>query len=81
MEEIKANFVLDARGLLCPMPVMKTNQAIKNIQIGQILEVIATDPASKPDITSWCKKTGNELIKVIEEKGNQTVYRLSLIHI
>jgi TusA-related sulfurtransferase len=74
-EEIKADKILDAKGLLCPMPVMKTNQAIKEIQIGQILEVIATDPASKSDITAWCKTTGNELLKIIEEKGNPTVYK------
>jgi tRNA 2-thiouridine synthesizing protein A len=74
-KEIIPDKVLDAKGLLCPMPVMKTNQAIKEIQMGQILEVIATDPASKSDIISWCKTTGNELLKIIEEKGNPTVYR------
>ncbi|MDT7892295.1 MAG: sulfurtransferase TusA family protein [Thermoproteota archaeon] len=75
MEEIKPHKTLDAKGLLCPMPVMKTNQVIKEIQIGQILEVIATDPASKSDISAWCKQTGNELLKMIEEKGHPTVYR------
>lgn len=67
--------VLDARGLMCPMPVVKTGQAIKEINVGDVLEVIATDPASKPDITAWAKMTGNELLKVEEEAGSTTVYR------
>ncbi len=74
-EQIRPDKVLDARGLMCPMPVMKTNLAIKELQIGQILEVLATDPASKADISAWCKTTGNELLEMIEEKGTPTVYR------
>jgi len=73
--DIKADKTLDARGLMCPMPVMKTNLAIKEIQIGQILEVLATDPASKFDIPAWCKSTGNELLATEEEKGETTIYK------
>jgi tRNA 2-thiouridine synthesizing protein A len=67
--------VLDVRGLLCPMPVMKTSEAIKDINVGEILEVLATDPASKPDISAWARMTGNELISITEGEGNPKVYR------
>jgi len=71
----KVSKVLDARGLMCPMPVVKTGQAIKEINVGDVLEVLATDPASKPDITAWAKMTGNELLKVEEQAGNPAEYR------
>ena len=67
MDEITANKTLDARGLQCPMPVVKTSQEIKSIAAGEILEVLATDPGSMADIQAWCKSTGNELVKM--EKG------------
>ena len=68
MGEYAPTKTLDARGLQCPMPVVKTSQEIKNIAIGDILEVLATDPGSMADITAWCKSTGNELLKM--ERGD-----------
>ena len=62
MSEITPDKVLDARGLQCPMPVVKTSQEIKNIEVGQILQVLATDPGSMADIAAWSKSTGNELL-------------------
>ena len=67
MSEITAAKVLDARGLQCPMPVVKTSQEIKSIEVGDILQVLATDPGSIADISAWCKSTGNELLNM--EKG------------
>ncbi len=72
--EIKADQTLDARGLLCPMPVLKASQAVKGMSSGQILEVLATDPASKPDLSAWSKTTGNEIIRVSEREGSPKVY-------
>ncbi len=69
---IKPDQVLDCRGLLCPLPVIKTNKAIKSLAAGQVLEMWATDPGSKPDILAWCRQTGHELLEVHEENG---VYR------
>ncbi len=66
--------VLDAKGLLCPAPVIKTSMAIREIQVGEILELLATDPGSKPDITSWARMTGNELLDMSEDQGNPKVY-------
>jgi tRNA 2-thiouridine synthesizing protein A len=68
MSEITADKTLDARGLQCPMPVVKTTQEIKTIEVGQVLEVLATDPGSMADLQAWCKSTGNELLKM--ERGD-----------
>ncbi|MDG6935029.1 MAG: sulfurtransferase TusA family protein [Nitrososphaerota archaeon] len=73
--QVSSDKVLDARGLMCPMPVVKTGTAIKEIQVGQVLEVLATDPGSKPDLTAWAKMTGNELLLVEEVEGSPKVYR------
>lgn len=73
--ETKVALVLDTRGLLCPGPVMKASSAIKRIRIGEVLEVLATDPGSKPDLRNWAKLTGNELLVSTEEHGSPTVYR------
>lgn len=73
--EEKPTKVLDTKGLLCPMPVVKTSQAIKELKQGEVLEVLATDPGSKPDLTAWAKMTGNELLGVAEEEGNPKVFR------
>jgi tRNA 2-thiouridine synthesizing protein A len=60
---------LDARGLFCPMPIIKINQIIKKMQINQTVKVLATDPGSKKDVASWCNKTGNKLLQSSEENG------------
>ncbi len=61
--------VLDAKGLACPMPIVRTKAAINELEAGQILEVHATDKGSQSDITAWAKSTGHELLKDIEEEG------------
>ena len=73
----KANLVLDTRGTLCPVPIMKTSRAIRQIEVGDVLEVLATDPGSKPDISAWTRMTGNELLDVAEE-GAPRVYRFQI---
>ena len=65
----KVDVTLDCRGLLCPMPVLKTTTAIKNLQVGQVLEVLATDPGAKPDMLAWSKRTGHELVRMGEASG------------
>jgi len=69
MTEITPNKVLDARGLQCPMPVVKTSQEIKTLDVEEILQVLATDPGSMADITAWSKSTGNELLSMGKEDG------------
>ena len=53
---------LDARGLNCPMPIVKTAQAIKGMTSGQTLEILATDAGSVKDFAAWSKTTGHELV-------------------
>ena len=65
----KVDVTLDCRGLLCPMPVLKTSTAIKNLKVGQVLEVLATDPGAKSDMLAWSKRTGYELVRMEEEAG------------
>ena len=60
---------LDARGLKCPMPIVKTAQAIKVLTPGQLLEVVATDPGSVADFAAWSRSTGNELVEQSAEGG------------
>jgi len=71
----EASLVVDTKGSLCPIPILRTSQAIKQIRIGELLEVLATDPGSKPDITAWTRMTGNELLGISEDAAPETVYR------
>jgi tRNA 2-thiouridine synthesizing protein A len=64
---------LDCIGLQCPLPIIKTAQAIKEIPMGEVLELLATDPGVEPDMAAWTRRTGNELISI--EKIDQ-VYRV-----
>ena len=66
---------LDARGLNCPMPIVKTAQAIKTVEPGQLLEVLATDPGSVKDFAAWSRTTGNALVEQTVDGG---VYRFVL---
>ena len=59
--------ILDAKGLACPMPIVKTKKALNELESGQVLEIHATDKGAKNDLAAWAKSTGNELIKSEEE--------------
>ena len=53
---------VDARGLSCPMPIVRAAQAVKPLASGTIVEVLATDPGSQRDFVAWCRSTGHELV-------------------
>lgn len=57
-----ADQTLDAKGLNCPLPILKAKKALKGLQAGQVLEVISTDPGSVADFAAFCNQTGNELL-------------------
>lgn len=65
---MNADKTLDCFGLLCPMPIIKTARAIKELEPGQVLEVISTDPGIKADIPAWCRAKGHEYLG-FEENG------------
>jgi tRNA 2-thiouridine synthesizing protein A len=56
--------VLDCTGMACPLPVVKTSQAIKKLEPGQVLELLATDPGVERDMKAWSRRTGNELVGI-----------------
>jgi len=58
---------LDASGLRCPMPVLKMKQKIGEIEIGEVLKVIATDVGTKKDFPAWAKRSGNEILEMKED--------------
>jgi tRNA 2-thiouridine synthesizing protein A len=62
VEVIKEDVLLDCSGMLCPMPIVKTTKAMKELQSGQVLKMISTDAGSPPDIAAWSRQTGNELL-------------------
>ncbi len=66
-EDIKANLVLNLEGLLCPLPIVKLSQAIKQVEIGQVVEASATDPGVLIDVPAWARTTGNEMLKSQKE--------------
>jgi len=55
---------LDFKGLLCPMPVVKLAQAIKQIQVGELVEAVATDPGVMADIPAWARTSGHEVVSL-----------------
>lgn len=60
---------LDLKGLSCPLPIVKTAQGIKEVQSGELIEALATDPGSVADFNAWCRSTGNELVEQGEDAG------------
>ena len=63
---------VDARGLSCPMPIVRTAQGIKPLAPGALVEVLTPEPGSQKDFVAWCRSTGNELL---EQSVDGTVYR------
>lgn len=71
---MKADASLDCVGLYCPMPIIKTKEKVHELEVGQVLEVIADDKGIKADMPAWCDSTGNEFLGLEEEDGEYRVY-------
>lgn len=71
---MEADVTLDTFGLLCPMPIIKTAQKMKELKVGEVLEVLATDLAIREDMPAWCRATGNEYLGLEEKEGEYRVY-------
>ena len=69
---------LDARGLFCPSPVKQTNVELSKMQIGEILTVLADDPAAEDDISSWARRLGHEVVKM-EKNGNEIRFEIKKV--
>ena len=70
-----ADHLLDAKGLNCPLPILKAKKALKEVPDGGTLEILATDPGAVADFQAFCRATGNELMEHSEDGG---VYRFIL---
>lgn len=66
--------VVDAKGLACPMPVVRTRKAIKELETGEILEIHTTDKGSVADLTAWAKSSGHEMVDQKEEDSVFTFF-------
>ena len=67
LDTIKADKILDTRGLECPMPLLKSKRVIDALESGQILEILGTDEGSKIDLPGWCERVGHTYLGVKEE--------------
>lgn len=78
LKDIQADQVLDARGLSCPMPLLKTKKTLKDMESNQILEVLGTDPGSKNDIPAFCEKNNYELLGYEDDPAGHTRYLIKV---
>jgi tRNA 2-thiouridine synthesizing protein A len=62
-----ADMVLDAKGLNCPLPILRAKKALKDVPVGATLQVVATDPGAVKDFEAFCRATGNELVEWTEQ--------------
>ena len=69
---VTPNATLDAKGLACPLPVVKARLEIEKIDLGEVLEVVATDPGSVADFENWTKMSGHDLLDSKSENGVYT---------
>ncbi|MAG57735.1 MAG: hypothetical protein CMJ83_15720 [Planctomycetes bacterium] len=78
--EVTPDVSIDCKNMLCPMPVVKTRKAIKGMEIGQILQMIATDPGVVPDMSAWEKQTRHEIVYQDEIEGGVFRFQIKKTH-
>lgn len=71
---IKCDIQLDTLGLFCPMPIIKTSKKIKELRVGQVLEVISDDEGIKKDMPAWCETIGHEFLGLEEELNGGSMH-------
>ncbi len=71
---IHVDRIVDAKGQMCPMPIITLARVMKEVEPGQVIAVIATDAGAKRDIPAWCEKTGSTLLDSTDEQGVLTFY-------
>ena len=74
MITLQEDKLLDCSGMLCPLPVIKTSKAIKELQVGHVLKLIATDPGAPADMQAWSRQTGNDLLDSHQENSKYIFY-------
>ena len=71
---MKADDTLDCLGLYCPLPIVQTAERIKQIEVGQVLEVVSDDRGIEKDMPAWCEATGHEFLGLEVSDGEYRVY-------
>lgn len=71
---MEADVTLDCVGLYCPMPIIQTSAKMEELEVGEVLEVVADDKGIEADMPAWCRSTGNEFLGLEEEDGEYRVY-------
>jgi len=66
-EDIKVDKVMDLKGMPCPMPIVKVSKGIKDVEVGQVIEAITTDPGALADFPAWAKTSGNEILQTDQQ--------------
>ncbi len=66
-ENIVVDKVMDLKGMPCPMPIVKMSKGIKDVEIGQVVEALTTDPGALADFPAWARTSGNEIVKTDQE--------------
>jgi tRNA 2-thiouridine synthesizing protein A len=66
---MESNHTLDARGLNCPLPILRTKKSLSGLSSGDTLKVVATDPGSLKDMVAFCNQTGNTLLSTAQASG------------
>ena len=74
---VRVNQTLDARNLICPLPVIRTQEKVATLAKGQVLEVLCTDPGALVDIPAWCRVHGHKVLDA-ETLGSETIVRLEV---
>ena len=72
--QMRADHLIDAKGQMCPMPILTLKKAWKDVAVGQVVAIAATDQGARRDIPSWAEATGNTLLSMSEEQGVLTFY-------
>jgi TusA-related sulfurtransferase len=66
-QRIKPDLVYDARGLLCPIPIIRTSERIREMTTGEVIEVISDDPGIQVDMPAWCQSAGHKLLDLVRD--------------
>ena len=66
-EDLVVDKVMDLKGMPCPMPIVKMSKGIKDVEIGQVVEALTTDPGALADFPAWARTSGNEIVKTDQE--------------
>ena len=69
-EPVKPTIVVDSRGTMCPGPITDLFKAYRNSNIGDVIELLATDPAAKSDTQAWANRSGNQILAIVDEKDH-----------